>query len=77
MQILGAQLPDWQQAVALVKALADRIPSMKYIGWDLAHTEDGWVVVEANGSGQFVSQIADRTGHKNELLQLMNKLATD
>ena len=77
VQILGAQLPDWQQAVAMVKALADRIPNMAYIGWDLAHTRDGWVVVEANGSGQFVSQIADRTGHKNELLQLMNKLAID
>ena len=73
-QILGFQLPDWEQAIELVKSLSNRIPSMKYIGWDIAHTERGWVVVEANGSGQFVSQIADKTGHREELMELLNKL---
>ena len=32
------------------------IPSIHYVGWDLAHTENGWVIVEGNHTGQFVGQ---------------------
>jgi hypothetical protein len=35
--------------------MALRMPSMTYIGWDLALTPDGWEPVEAN-RGEFVAQ---------------------
>ncbi len=72
--ILGYQLPDWEDAIKLVKQMALVIPEMKHIGWDLAHTDNGWVLVEANGSGQPVSQMASKRGIKKELMKCMENL---
>ena len=53
-QILGMRLPRWDELRALGLTLAERIPEQKYISWDFALTDDGWVVVEGNCAGQFV-----------------------
>ncbi len=71
----GYQLPDWEQAVQLVKELALVLPSNRYIGWDLAHTETGWVVIEGNARGQFIGQqMADVVGRKAELDAIMKRI---
>jgi len=57
-KIVGFQLPDWDQAVALIKKASLEVPQMAYIGWDLAFSEDGPCLVEGN----------DFTGH--DLYQL-------
>ena len=44
----GCALPDWDQLKALIFAAAAKVPLIKFIGWDLAHTKDGWVIVEGN-----------------------------
>ena len=44
----GFQLPDWPQLQALVREAATVVPQIHFIGWDLAHTEKGWVIVEGN-----------------------------
>lgn len=47
--ITGLQLPDWADAVALVeRAHGLAAPSIPIVGWDLAFTPDGPVLVEAN-----------------------------
>lgn len=53
-QILGLRLPRWEELKALSKELAMTYPAHPYISWDLALTEKGWVVVEANCMGQFI-----------------------
>jgi len=53
-QILGMRLPRWEELRALGLALAERMPEQKYISWDFALTDNGWVVVEGNCAGQFV-----------------------
>jgi len=64
----GYQLPDWDQAIALVKQLALVLPSNRYTGWDIAHTENGWVIIEGNARGQFIGQqMADVVGRKAEI----------
>lgn len=44
----GFRLPDWDQLTELIFTSAARVPLIKFIGWDLAHTKDGWVIVEGN-----------------------------
>lgn len=53
-QILGLRLPRWEELKALALELAMVYPQHPYISWDLALTDRGWVVVEANCMGQFI-----------------------
>ena len=52
---LGQSIPRWDELLRLTEDMALRMPSMTYIGWDLALTPDGWEPVEAN-RGEFVAQ---------------------
>lgn len=71
---VGFQLPDWDDAVALCNKTANLFPTVKYIGWDLAHTDKGWIIVEANMAGQLVHQGSLRCGIKEELNIIMSKM---
>lgn len=65
------QLPEWESAVAVCKEAALVTPEVKYLGWDLAYTDDkGWVVVEVNTSGGFIHQGCRRKGIKKELAEV-------
>ncbi len=58
----GFQLPQWEQACALVRELAALIPENRVVGWDVAHSENGWVVIEANSCPQLGGQIIAEDG---------------
>ena len=73
-KIIGFVIPEWESAKALVRELAMVLPSNRYTGWDLALTENGWVLVEANRRGQFVWQIASQTGFRREINQILKQL---
>lgn len=47
-KIRGFKVPYWQEALELVKQAAAAIPELRYIGWDVAFTPDGPVIVEGN-----------------------------
>lgn len=49
VEFRGWELPDWQSLVDMCCEMSSIMPSVKMIGWDFAHTESGWVVVEGNG----------------------------
>ena len=40
--------PEWGKMLELCKEAAKQVPKAKWIGWDTAHTENGWVIVEGN-----------------------------
>ena len=66
----GYQLPQWDQMLAICKEMSAKEPNVRYIGWDMAHTPDGWVVVEGNGGGQMIGpQIVWERGIKAEIEQ--------
>ena len=48
VQFKGYQLPAWDEMICLCKKLAEKIPTVHMIGWDTAHTENGWIVIEGN-----------------------------
>jgi len=62
MKIVGYQIPKWNELLELTQKLARIVPEQKYVGWDLALTKDGWIVVEGNANGQLVHQYADKSG---------------
>ena len=47
-QILGSQIPAWDDLLELVKLLAKKFKKQRIVGWDMAYSTDGWVIVEAN-----------------------------
>jgi len=47
-RIEGVAVPHWEAAKALVLRLCDRLPHLDYVGWDVAITEHGPVVIEGN-----------------------------
>lgn len=63
----GFQIPRWDEAVALVNELAHVVQTNNYVGWDLALTDQGWVMVEGNPRGQMLMQIATPKGMKEEI----------
>jgi len=69
MKMIGLQIPNWKQVVDVVKE-AGKIPAhMRYIGWDIAITEDGCEIVEANyGQGRNGMQ-QDGVGKYNMIMQ--------
>ena len=70
-QILGFQIPKWEQLTCLAKELALIVPEVKTVGWDFALTDKGWVLVEGNDRAQFhYYQVPMRKGFMNEFKQI-------
>lgn len=47
-KLVGFEIPYFKEAVELVKKAALVIPGMRYVGWDIAITENGPILVEGN-----------------------------
>ncbi len=70
--IKGAQIPKWDELCALVDELARVVPTVKYVGWDLALTPTGWVMIEGNSHGGFTgSQMSSLLGIKKDVEALI------
>jgi hypothetical protein len=77
LPLIGFKLPEWQDAIDLAKELAMIVPSNRYTGWDLAHTNSGWVLVEGNARGQFLAQIPLERGFKEEVTSYLKELGIE
>jgi hypothetical protein len=59
----GFQVPHWDEAIAIVTQAAKEVPEMRYIGWDVAITDDGVCLIEGNDRADIcVRQYVDRRG---------------
>ena len=47
-KMIGLQIPNWDIIVNTVKEAGKVLPNLRYIGWDIAVTEDGCEIIEAN-----------------------------
>jgi len=72
--LLGFKIPRWEEAVELVNKLAQIVPDNRYCSWDLALTENGWIMVEVNAKGQFVWQYATKVGFREEMNEMLKEL---
>lgn len=61
--IKGIQLPQWDELLQIVEEIVKQCPNKKYIGWDFAYSDKGWVLVEGNGCpGLFLTQMGAGKG---------------
>lgn len=47
-KLCGFKIPLWEDAMKLVLSASERIPTLGYVGWDVAVMEDKVVLIEAN-----------------------------
>ena len=55
VQFVGFKIPRWDEVKEMVQKLANVLPQVRFVGWDLAYTENGWVFVEGNAQPQCVA----------------------
>jgi hypothetical protein len=73
-KIIGFQVPRWEEATKLAKQLSLVDTRNRYVGWDLAYTQKGWIMIEGNARGEFYAQqFPDRIGKKKWLDNLVLK----
>lgn len=63
----GFKLPLWKESCKMAIEMMDAMPNMRCIGWDIALTDKGPVVIEANGQTALCGpQITQQKGLKKE-----------
>ncbi len=68
----GFQLPQWEEMLALCRQMAVQVPKVPWIGWDMAHTDDGWVVIEGNAASEMIGpQATGQAGLRQKMNQYM------
>ena len=69
--LVGFQLPKWEEALEMLKTLSQVIPQVRLVGWDLAYTEKGWILIEGNASPQcLTAQISNYNGRLHQFQQI-------
>ena len=51
IRFIGFDIPHWNEAVNLVTEMAKTVEGATVISWDLAYSQKGWCMVEANDVG--------------------------
>ncbi len=73
--LIGFQLPRFEEAKQLACKLADVVPDNHYCGWDLALTDNGWVMQEGNWQGGVVAfQCPMQVGCRERLDEIAKEL---
>lgn len=73
-QIIGFQLPEWDKARDLITRMSTHRKGTTLISWDIAYSDRGWCMVEANDNGDWsIIQSNLCRGKKKELYDLMDK----
>ena len=71
----GYPLPDWNGMLAMCKKMAVMIPRIQWIGWDMAYTDQGWVVIEGNVASEVIGpQSTGKHGIRSELDNYMTDM---
>lgn len=74
-QLVGFMIPKWSEAIDMAKELATVVPTNRYMAWDLALTDNGWVMIEGNCKGQFVGpQCTERKGVKTMIENYLKQI---
>lgn len=68
--IKGIQLPGWDDLLNIVSSIVKICPNKKYVGWDFAYSDKGWVLVEGNGyPGLYLTQMGSGKGLRKTFSQ--------
>ena len=73
-RLIGFQVPRWNEAKEFVQKAAQVVPTLRITGWDVALSQNGWVLIEANSYGEWVTQEATRTGLRSKITPILQEL---
>ncbi|MET3768147.1 D-alanine-D-alanine ligase-like ATP-grasp enzyme [Marisediminicola sp. UYEF4] len=69
VQIAGFTVPSYHEIVDMVAEAARRLPTVPYVGWDVAVTADGPALIEANHNSSVFQLKPSVTGVRTGLLE--------
>ncbi len=71
--IKGIKIPRWRQLCDKAFEMSERLPTLRYIGWDFVYDKDKeWIVMEGNENAEISSpQIIFHRGMREEFEQLI------
>ncbi|MDD2229555.1 MAG: sugar-transfer associated ATP-grasp domain-containing protein, partial [Candidatus Cloacimonetes bacterium] len=73
VRITGAQLPYWKETLELISSVSEIVPGIKSVGWDVAITENGPLLVEGNVPwGIFGLQLPYQKGRMHKILPYLD-----
>lgn len=68
-------IPDWKRLILLCNEIAVQNQDMRYLSFDLAYTDKGWIIIEVNEIGQLIiPQIVMKQGIKKELSDYFERM---
>lgn len=68
VQFKEFQLPQWDEMIRICKEMAEMEPMVPWIGWDMAYSDNGWVVIEGNALSEMIGpQATMQKGIREEL----------
>ena len=72
-KIKGIKIPRWRKLCDKAFELAERLPTLRYIGWDFVYDKDGeWIVMEGNENAEISSpQLIFHRGMREEFEQII------
>jgi hypothetical protein len=68
--IIGFEVPNWLAVQNLVDTIAQEVPQIRYVGWDIAVTPEGAAVIEGNYNTGVFQLKPSATGVRQGLLPL-------
>ena len=75
--IKGIKIPQWRQLCEKAVKMAERLPTLRYIGWDFVYDKDKeWIVMEGNENAEILSQFVYHRGEREEFEQLIGYKST-
>lgn len=69
VKMLGFEIPNWGKVLQTVKEASKLLKHSKYIGWDIAITENGCELIEANTGQECDLLQFDGIGKYNKILE--------
>lgn len=65
--IKGIKIPRWRQLCNKAIEMAERVPTLRYVGWDFVYDKHKeWIVMEGNENAEFLTQIIYHVGEREE-----------
>ena len=65
--IKGIRIPRWRQFCQKAIEMAERVPTLRYVGWDFVYDKHKeWIVMEGNENAEFLTQIIYHVGEREE-----------
>lgn len=72
--LIDFEVPKWEEVKELVKKAAQVLPKVHYVGWDVAVTNEGCVLIEGNDKGRWSFQFAKQEGFRDEMNAILREL---